>query len=84
MVMLYRYAKFTGMDVSEGEDTIIKEYEDFGNISDYALTEMQWAVNNGIINGVSKSELNPKGEATRAEVATMLVRFMALMRINND
>ena len=84
VVMLYRYAKFTGMDVSEGEDTIIKEYEDFGNISDYALTEMQWAVNNGIINGVSKSELNPKGEATRAEVATMLVRFMALMRINND
>ena len=84
VVILYRYAKFTGMDVSDGEDTIIKSYEDYGSISDYALTAMQWAVNNGIINGVSETELKPKGEATRAEVAAMLVRFMPLMQMNYD
>lgn len=73
--MLYRYAQYKGYDVSIGENTNILSYTDFADLSEYAIPAMQWAVGSGIINGTSDSTLSPNGNATRAQVAVILMRF---------
>ena len=74
--ILYRYAQAKGYDVSVGEDTNILSYTDALEISEYAIPAMQWAVGAGIINGTDDgSTLTPQGDATRAQIATMLMRF---------
>ena len=73
--ILYRYAKAKGYDVSIGEETNILSYADFAQISEYAIPAMQLACGAGIINGFTESTLVPQGTATRAQVATMLMRF---------
>lgn len=72
--ILYRYARAKGYDVSVGEDTNILSYTDALEISEYAIPAMQWACGAGIIQG-NGGYLNPQGDATRAEIATMLMRF---------
>lgn len=75
-VMLYRYAQLKGYDVRVGEDTNILSYTDAQAISEYTVSAMQWACGAGIIKGTGDgSMLSPLGDATRAEVATMLMRF---------
>ena len=72
--LLYRYADFAGYDVSTGGMSL-SEYADASEISSYAVTAMRWAINKGLITGVSNTELDPQGTATRAQVATILMRF---------
>ena len=74
VTMLYRYAKASGKDVSVGEDTNILSYADATTVSQYAVPAMQWACGAGIINGAN-GKLNPQNNATRAEVAAILMRF---------
>ena len=73
--MLYRYAQSKGYDTTQG-GMAIREYADFEQISDYAVEAMTWAVNTGLISGTSTTTLSPQGEATRAQVATILMRFI--------
>ena len=73
--ILYRYAQYKKYDVSEGEDTNILSYDDAQSISTYAIPAIQWACGAGVVTGKSGSKLDPKGNATRAEVAAMLMRF---------
>ena len=75
VTMFYRYAQSKGYDTTQG-GMAIREYADFEQISDYAVEAMTWAVNTGIINGTSTTTLSPQGEATRAQVATILMRFI--------
>ena len=72
--ILYRYAQYKGYDISVGEDTNILSYSDAESVSSYAVSAMQWAVGSSLINGIS-GNLEPQGGATRAQVATMLMRF---------
>ena len=74
VTMLYRYAKSTGKDVSVGKDTNILSYTDATTVSEYAVPAMQWACGAGIVNGAN-GKLNPQNNATRAEVAAILMRF---------
>ena len=74
--MLYRYAQLKGYDVSVGNNTNILSYADASSVSSYAMEAMQWACGAGIIGG-KDGLLAPAGSATRAEVATMLMRFVA-------
>ena len=74
--VLYLYAKFKGYDVSVGEETNVLSYDDAFSISDYAILAMQYACGSGIINGKTESTLNPKDNATRAEFAVILERFI--------
>ena len=74
--MLYRYAQLKGCDVSAGENTNLLSYADASSVSGYAMEAMQWACGAGIIGG-KDGLLAPAGSATRAEVATMLMRFVA-------
>lgn len=73
--ILYRYAQYKKYDVSVGEDTNILSYNDAQCISSYAIPAIQWACGAGVVTGKSGSKLDPKGNATRAEVAAMLMRF---------
>ena len=73
--ILYRYAKYKGVDVSVGEDTNILSYDDAFDVSEWAIPAMQWAVGNGLISGRTASTLNPKDKATRAEIATIIMRY---------
>ena len=75
-VMLYQYAWNRGYDLSVGENTNILSYADAFDVSEYAVTALQWACGAGIISGTgSGSTLTPQGEATRAQAAVMLTRF---------
>ena len=76
--MLYRYTKnVLGQTVASGAD--LSEYADTAEISGYALDAMKWANEKGLIKGKSingKNCLAPTGEETRAEVETILMRFI--------
>lgn len=71
--ILYRYAQFKGYDVTGSAD--LGAYTDAAQISAYAAAAMQWANAEGLINGDSATTINPQGNATRAEAATILMRF---------
>jgi hypothetical protein len=75
-VMLYNYAKYQGYDLSRGEDTNILSYNDALNISEYAFAALQWACAMELIQGDGEGNLNPTGQATRAETAAILQRFL--------
>lgn len=70
--MLWRYA---------GEPAVsgaVTGFTDAGKISDWAADAMAWAVENGLLNGVNDGRLAPQSTATRAQVAAILTRFVAL------
>ena len=72
VTMLHRYA-----DVPEAGGTL-DAFADADTVSAYAVDAMRWAAANGIVNG-SHGRLNPQGNATRAQVAAMLMRFCEKM-----
>ncbi len=69
VTMLYRYA---GSPATSGDLTA---FTDASAISAYARQAMQWAVEKGILTGTTPTTLTPQGQATRAQVATILMRF---------
>lgn len=74
--IFYRYAQAKGYDVSVGENTNILSYVDYDEISEYAIPAMSYAVGSGLINGKTESTLNPRDNATRAEAAAIIQRFI--------
>lgn len=75
--ILMRYAAYKKYDVTATND--LTAFVDASSISEYALPAMQWAVGAGIISGRSTTVLAPSGHATRAEVASLLARFVELI-----
>ena len=73
--ILFRYAKQKGYDVSKSVE--LNGFEDANTVSGYATDAMRWAVASGLIQG-SNSKLSPKATASRAQVATILMRFLEL------
>ena len=73
VTMLYRYA---GSPVVNGS---LSDFSDAASVSNYAENAMQWAVANGIVNG-SNGKLNPQNNATRAQVAAILMRFCEMSK----
>ena len=71
--ILYRYAQYKKYDVSGANS--LDDYTDVQSVSSYAVPALQWANAAGVVTGKSGSKLDPKGNATRAEVAAMLMRF---------
>lgn len=74
--ILYRYAAFKGFDMTKTAD--LSEFTDSGKISGYAEAPLSWANAEGLINGKGGGILDPLGNATRAEVAVMLMRYCEL------
>lgn len=75
VTIIYRYAQYKGYDVSLGDDIEIANYDDFGAVSQYAISAMKYGVASGLLKGRSDRTLNPKDNATRAEIAAILQRF---------
>ena len=75
--ILYRYAAYRGVDVSDRASLDL--FTDAGAVSDYARAPMQWAVQTKLISGRLDHKqlyLAPQSGGTRAEVATILMRFL--------
>ena len=74
-VMMYRYAQYKGYDTSASAD--FSKFNDAVYVNDFAKDAMSWAVGTGIITGKdNETRLDPQGSATRAECATIIMRFM--------
>lgn len=74
--IIYRYAKFRG---NQTENTAsLEEFTDCEEISDWAKTAFLWARAKDLINGTAENTLSPKANATRAQVAVILMRFLEL------
>ena len=69
--MLWRYAGSPA-----GDGSAIGRFTDSGKVSSYAVEAMNWAVGTGLIGGMGDGTLAPQGSATRAQVATILMRFV--------
>ena len=72
--MLMNYSAWKGEDVSARAD--LSTYSDAATISSWANDVMQWAVAEGLISGMTEDTLQPQGNATRAQVAAILQRFL--------
>ena len=70
--MLWRYAGEPASTYS------LASFTDANSVSDWAETAMAWAVEHGIITGMTDTTLVPQGSATRAQCAAMLMRFVEL------
>ena len=71
--ILYRYAQYRKLDTDASAK--LNSFTDAGSVSAYASEALGWAVSEGLINGAS-GKLMPKGDATRAQVAAILHRFV--------
>ena len=69
VTMLWRYAG------EKNGSANLNRYTDSGSVSGYAVEAMRWAIGNGVVQGVTSTTLAPKANATRAECATIFMRF---------
>ena len=79
VTIMFRYAKYKGYDVSIGENTNILSYDDAFDVASWAIPAMQWACGESLIQGIadgSKMNLAPQDNATRAQAASILQRFI--------
>ena len=72
--IMYRYAKYKGNEVSAADEELL--FDDAKSISEYAREAISWAVKNGIFTGKTEKTINPTDTATRAEAASVLMRFL--------
>ena len=72
--MLFRYAQYAGCSTSGRAG--LSSFSDADKVSSWAKDAMAWAVNEGLISG-SGGKLTPTGSASRAQLATILMRFSA-------
>ena len=77
-VMFYNYAKYKGysMAIIPGTGKNFDEFPDKGLVSSWAVTPIKWALSHKIMSGKGSGMLDPQGQATRVECATMLRNFM--------
>ena len=70
ITILHRY-----VGSPKAEETL-ESFTDRENVSSYALSALKWGVKNKIISGTSETELSPKMHATRAQLATLIVKYL--------
>lgn len=77
--ILYRYAEYKGYDVSFDESAgKVSAFSDYADISAYAVHNIQWAYASNIMTGTTSATISPQGDTTRAQFATLLLRFTTL------
>lgn len=72
--VFYRYAEYKGRGITARGD--LTAFTDQRNISSWARENVSWAVGYGLLLGNDDGTVNPQGNATRAETATILQRFL--------
>ncbi len=78
VTIIYKYAKYKKLEIGNKSD--LKEFTDLSECSSDSIETFAWAVGSGIINGVSSTEISPKSTANRAQMATILMRFIELYK----
>ncbi len=73
--ILFRYAQYNEMDAVTLEENL-GQFVDNSEISEYAVTALNWTVSNDVMSGKGDGILDPKGNATRAEAAAVLIRMI--------
>lgn len=71
--IFHRYAGYKGYDVTAQGD--LSAFTDAASVGDWAREALIWAVDKGLINGMGDGTVNPRGTATRAQTAAILMRF---------
>ena len=74
-IILYSYASYKKYNLNKS-DTAINSFADASKVKDYGKNAMNWAVTQGIISGKGGNRLDPTGNATRAECATMVMQLL--------
>lgn len=72
-VMLYSFANYMGADTSKTLD--LRHFSDYSRIDSWAIKPMQWAYCMGLLTGKQGNRIDPRGNATRSEVAVILYSF---------
>ncbi|MBE7042374.1 MAG: hypothetical protein E7399_02650, partial [Ruminococcaceae bacterium] len=72
--IMFRYAQFKGMNTVTTEENL--HFEDVSDVSEWAITSMNWGVGKNYIFSRTKGKINPKEAATRAEIAAFIHRFI--------
>jgi len=76
--MMFRFAQAADEDTSVPDDFDLSQFADLADLPAWAQEAMAWAVYNGLIQGSTATTLNPQGDATRAQAAAILMRYMLL------
>ena len=79
--ILYNYAKYKNFGNMETNGIELLAYKDYADVSGYAGGPMQWALKNQIISGKDGNKLDPKGIASRAEIAQIIRNFMVFYNL---
>ncbi len=80
VTFFYRYANFIGMDVTVDGDASLSMFADAGSISNFAKDPALWAASKGIVVGINENDVTlfqPKGTATRGQVAAIIMRLLS-------
>lgn len=72
-LMLFNFAKYLEIDTPQRSD--LRSFRDYSQIHDWGLTALEWANATGLIGGKTGNKIDPRGNATRAEVAVILYAF---------
>ena len=78
-ILMWNYAQYAGADVSVDADANSLSYPDASEIAKAAIPAVQWVAETGIMTGMNDGTFSPKGELTRAQAATILMRFDVLL-----
>lgn len=74
VAFMQRFAQKNGEDTSVGDGSVLDVYTDADAVSDWAENAMIWALENGVISGMTDTTIAPQGNATRAQYAAILQR----------
>lgn len=74
VAFMQRFAQKNGEDTSVGDGSVLDAYTDADAVSDWAENAMIWALENGVISGMTDTTIAPQGNATRAQYAAILQR----------
>lgn len=80
--IMFRYAVYKGMLAVTLEENL--GFDDADQISEYAVSALNWAVGCGLIKGRTETTINPKDTATRAEAATILTRYFTEVAVDTQ
>ena len=76
----HRFAKYASCYVGEKGD--LEQFDDYDFISKYARASLSWAVGAGLLYGKTETTVDPKGNATRAEIAALIQRYEEKIAVN--
>ena len=73
--IMYRYCAYIGMDMTPKNTVFMERYTDRNEISDWAVTYVEWAVGCGLMRGMTDHTIDPLEHASRAQVAQVIMNF---------